>query len=488
MLGVISSPDIQRRQEQSLPASPSVTSATVSSVSLKSPSTPLSSSVSSSISSSSQSSTSSTINSPAITHSPVIPKPVKPFSIQTSSDTVGLSPNVFAPVTSSAVLTSKVSSTEFSRPLAASGSDLVSVGDNALSVNESKTQAVFNLALGPLSVAGLVNAQTSPSVVGLSEPTFNPQSSPRTAQGSESRSIFNDIYGTPVTDIGGNGVTDSQATPTAGDISAKPSDTSESVAQNIFAKEPSTPEEKVTGSIFEPSDISKKAFEEQGSDSNVVVEQQILAELAKRDAEVKAHEQAHSSVGGNLAQSPQFSYEQGSDGKRYAVDGEVSIDISVVQGDPLATINKMRQVYAAAMAPANPSMADIRVAADAIRKMNQAQSELAEKRQSEVMTIKDMAPLIDAQTIIDGFTQPEPPDMTIGGEVDSTGAIRRPQPEENNVVNQTIETINGQLKASPEPTFELLSSKEQAEGYLTKTLLEKYLPVNKASNSLSFSV
>ncbi len=244
----------------------------------------------------------------------------------------------------------------------------------------------------------------------------------------------------------------------------------------------------MTGSIFEPSEMSKRAFQEQGSDSNAIIEQQILAELSKRDTEVKGHEQAHSSVGGNLAQSPRFSYEQGSDGKRYAVDGEVSIDISVVRGDPLATVNKMRRVYAAAMAPANPSMADIRVASDAMRKMNQAQSELAVMRQSEVMTIKDMAPLIDAQAIIDGFTPPEPPEMSIAGEVDSTGAIRRAQPEENNVVGQTIETINGQLKAFPEPTFELLSSQDQTEGYLSDTLLAKYLPENKPASSFSFSV
>jgi len=480
MLGVISSPDIQRRQEHKLPASPSVTSVALKSNSSIHSSTVSTSTVSSSISPSSQSPTISTN-----TRSPVGAKPVKPTSIQTSADTVGLSPNVFAPVTNSAVLTSQSAPTE---PLSASGSDLVSAGANALNVNASKTRAVFSLALGPLSVSGLVNAQTSNSAVGLNESGFKPQSSSQTDQGIDNGTIFNDIYGKSVPDAGGNNATDSQASPAVGDASGKPPESPESAAANIFAKEPMTPEEKETGSIFTPSDISKKAFEKQGSDNNEVVEQQILAELSKRDAQVKAHEQAHSSVGGNLAQSPQFSYEQGSDGKRYAVDGEVSIDISVVPGDPLATINKMRQVYAAAMAPANPSMADIRVAADAIRKMNQAQSELAEKRQSEVMTIKDMAPMIDAQTIIDGLTPPEPPEMTIAGEVDDTGVIRRPQPEDNNVVSQTIGMINGQLKASSEPVFELISSEEPTEGYLTKALLEKYLPVDNAPGSLSFSV
>jgi vacuolar-type H+-ATPase subunit I/STV1 len=81
-----------------------------------------------------------------------------------------------------------------------------------------------------------------------------------------------------------------------------------------------------------------------------------IEELKKRDAEVRAHEQAHQSAAGSLSNgSTSFDYEEGPDGKRYAVGGEVSIDISKVAGDPQATIEKARQVRRAALAPADPS-------------------------------------------------------------------------------------------------------------------------------------
>ncbi|MCL1063093.1 hypothetical protein MK852_13260 [Shewanella benthica] len=127
-------------------------------------------------------------------------------------------------------------------------------------------------------------------------------------------------------------------------------------------------------------------------DAIALLEQQLLQELSSRDAEVKAHEQSHSTVGGNLAQSPQFSYEKGSDGRRYAVDGEVLIDISVVAGDPLATVNKMKKVYAAAMAPINPSMADIRVASEALKNLNDAKAQLV-----DVFTVSPSIELINQQ-------------------------------------------------------------------------------------------
>ena len=87
-------------------------------------------------------------------------------------------------------------------------------------------------------------------------------------------------------------------------------------------------------------------------------EQRKLAELKKRDAEVRAHEQAHASVGGDLAAAPSYEFELGPDGKQYAVGGEVNIDLAMVPGDPQATIVKMQKVRAAALAPADPSSAD----------------------------------------------------------------------------------------------------------------------------------
>ena len=104
--------------------------------------------------------------------------------------------------------------------------------------------------------------------------------------------------------------------------------------------------------------------------------QREIKELKQRDREVRTHEQAHASVGGATTGAPTFTYEIGPDGKKYAVEGEVSVDVSVVSNDPRATIRKMQNVYKAALAPVNPSAQDRKVANSAARAIVEAQSEL----------------------------------------------------------------------------------------------------------------
>lgn len=94
-------------------------------------------------------------------------------------------------------------------------------------------------------------------------------------------------------------------------------------------------------------------------------EQAEIAELAAIDRKVRAHEQAHASVGGVYAGSPTYTYKTGPNGVRYAVGGSVSIDISPVPGNPEATLRKAEQVARAALAPADPSPTDRRVAQQA---------------------------------------------------------------------------------------------------------------------------
>lgn len=105
-------------------------------------------------------------------------------------------------------------------------------------------------------------------------------------------------------------------------------------------------------------------------------EEAVVRDMAGADREVRRHEQAHAAAGGAHAGAPSYQYEQGPDGKRYAVSGEVSIDTSPVQGDPKATIAKMQQVKAAANAPAQPSGQDRAVSAAATAISQQAQAEL----------------------------------------------------------------------------------------------------------------
>ncbi|MFH2124193.1 MAG: putative metalloprotease CJM1_0395 family protein [Pseudomonadota bacterium] len=101
-----------------------------------------------------------------------------------------------------------------------------------------------------------------------------------------------------------------------------------------------------------------------------------VQELQQRDAEVRAHEQAHLSSAGQYASGgPSFSYQTGPNGKRYAVGGSVPIDIGK-ESTPAATIMKMRTVKRAALAPANPSAADRQIAAQASMQEMKAIQEL----------------------------------------------------------------------------------------------------------------
>lgn len=111
----------------------------------------------------------------------------------------------------------------------------------------------------------------------------------------------------------------------------------------------------------------------------------VIAQLQARDQEVRIHEQAHVAAGGQYVTSgSSYSYQTGPDGKRYAVGGNVGIDVSPVADDPKATINKARQVIQAAMAPAEPSSQDYAVAQSAQSMMLQAQQEISAQNNASV--------------------------------------------------------------------------------------------------------
>jgi len=115
-----------------------------------------------------------------------------------------------------------------------------------------------------------------------------------------------------------------------------------------------------------------------GSDQGFTsAEIKLIDELKKIDTKVRQHEMAHIAAGGKyITSGANFTYQRGPNGKNYAVGGEVSIDTSPVPGDPEATIKKMRQVKSAALAPADPSTQDLKVAANAMSEVSKALSEL----------------------------------------------------------------------------------------------------------------
>ncbi|MEM6333853.1 MAG: putative metalloprotease CJM1_0395 family protein [Planctomycetota bacterium] len=112
-------------------------------------------------------------------------------------------------------------------------------------------------------------------------------------------------------------------------------------------------------------------------------EQEQVDKLQARDREVRAHEQAHKNVAGPYAVSgPTYSYQRGPDGQRYAVGGSVQIDTSP-EDTPEQTLAKMQQVRRAALAPAEPSAQDRRVAQQASQQAAEARAEINAQRAVE---------------------------------------------------------------------------------------------------------
>lgn len=136
----------------------------------------------------------------------------------------------------------------------------------------------------------------------------------------------------------------------------------------------------VASSSLPSSVVSGRAASRQGGLSPE--EQRQVEALKQIDRKVRAHEQAHMAAGAGLVRGSSFSYQAGPDNRRYAVAGEVSIDTSPGR-TPEETIVKARQIRAAALAPADPSTQDRRVAAAASQMEMQARQELAQLREDE---------------------------------------------------------------------------------------------------------
>lgn len=131
--------------------------------------------------------------------------------------------------------------------------------------------------------------------------------------------------------------------------------------------------------------IATQAAEDEGTnkaDGLSEGEEKQVEKLKERDREVRAHEQAHARTGGGYAGAPSYTYQQGPDGKRYAIGGEVSIDTSA-ERTAEATIRKMQVVIRAATAPAEPSSQDLKVAQQARAQLQEAQAQVRQERAAE---------------------------------------------------------------------------------------------------------
>lgn len=153
----------------------------------------------------------------------------------------------------------------------------------------------------------------------------------------------------------------------------------------LFGAQQTPPAEEQSDTTRERDEAASKegSASARSADSRVTLSEEALAQveaLKARDREVRAHEQAHAAVGGPYAGGPSYVYQKGPDGQRYAVAGEVSIDVAPIANDPEATIDKMQVVIAAALAPADPSPQDRQIAATAQSQLIEATAEAAQER------------------------------------------------------------------------------------------------------------
>lgn len=144
-----------------------------------------------------------------------------------------------------------------------------------------------------------------------------------------------------------------------------------------------SPAQSPRGMAAEENDADAQAQAEAEGELTPEEEEQVQ-NMKRRDAEVRRHEMAHVAAGGPYTGGASYELERGPDGRAYAVAGEVSVDVSPVPGDPDATLRKMQQVKRAALAPADPSPQDRRVAGQADAIAAKARMELREAQSEEL--------------------------------------------------------------------------------------------------------
>jgi hypothetical protein len=148
-----------------------------------------------------------------------------------------------------------------------------------------------------------------------------------------------------------------------------------------------------TGSGFgvtRRTDRAERTAEAQGNGKaeRSPAEERQIAELRRVDRAVRAHESAHLAAGaGVVSGGARFQFTVGPDGKRYAVGGEVPIDSSPGR-TPEDTLAKAQIIRRAALAPADPSATDRRVAAQAAAMEAEARAAIREAARAEAEGVR----------------------------------------------------------------------------------------------------
>jgi len=109
--------------------------------------------------------------------------------------------------------------------------------------------------------------------------------------------------------------------------------------------------------------VKRKDYIEESTKVNNVDEksfERVLEKFKQADAGIRSHEQIHASIGQTT--SPiSYNYQEGPDGKLYAVGGSVRLDTSI-PNDPKAAAFKLDMLQKAASGPIDSSGADNTIA------------------------------------------------------------------------------------------------------------------------------
>ncbi|GAA0790684.1 putative metalloprotease CJM1_0395 family protein [Marinobacterium sediminicola] len=232
----------------------------------------------------------------------------------------------------------------------------------------------------------------------------------------------------------------SGATPAAGDELPGRASAAGSAREN--RSDSLTPE---SDKARQPSEMSTKERAQE------LQEQQVVRQLSARDREVRQHEMAHQAAGGGHTGAVSYTFQRGPDGRMYAVGGEVSIDTSAVSGDPRATLEKAEAIIRAAMAPAEPSSQDYRVAASARAMAAEARAELAKLEESEQ---EDTAEADDAGKD-ESVSEAESTQSKATGNAQLQDTARQAAPQPLNTVQQQL--IEAGVYTSLYPSGSLLN-------------------------------
>ncbi len=111
------------------------------------------------------------------------------------------------------------------------------------------------------------------------------------------------------------------------------------------------------------NESTKKDFIEQVQDGKNYDQEdfaRVLEKFKRTDARIRSHEQIHGSIG-HTTTPISYTYQQGPDGKMYAVGGSVRLDTSIPD-DPKAAAFKLDQIQKAASAPIDSSGVDHQIA------------------------------------------------------------------------------------------------------------------------------